>query len=169
MIAPDQIPPGESQLFIKRNVLWDGRIHIKTVTPIQPVRTEGLLRNERHQLIGEEDIDVRREDEFPARAPNPNVLGDHLEERQHTTEADENVPFVRHRDHPAVHPGILMIPANDLGERSAVPGRIPFHQNQLGAKLMPLALLQEAVDEDCVRYSVLPPWSSLRLVATKVR
>ena len=148
MIASNQIPPGESQLFIERDVLWDGRNHVKTVAPIQPVRAEGLLRNDRHQFIGEEDIDVGREDELPARAPNPDVLGDHLEERQHTTKADENMPFVWYRDHPAVHPGILMVPANNLGERSAVPGRIPFHQNQLGAKLMPPALFQEAVDED---------------------
>jgi hypothetical protein len=41
-----------------------------------------------------------------------------------------------------------MIPGDDLGERSAVAGRIPFHQNQLGGKLVPLALLKEAVNED---------------------
>ena len=82
----------------------NGRNHVETVAPIQPVCAEGLLRNERHQFIGEEDIDVGREDELPARAESRRSWR-HLEERQDSTEVDKNVPLVRSRDDPAVYQG----------------------------------------------------------------
>src|ERR1039458_9155972 len=66
------------QSSIHRNIAHD----VGPVDPVHMALLQAALGQEHHQLVGEYDIDVRREDELAPRAPDADVFRDHLVERQ---------------------------------------------------------------------------------------
>ena len=120
--------------------------HVEPVRAIQGVRPQPRP-HELNQLVAEEDVDVRRQHKRCAGAPDPDVLGDHLKQRQ-AVRVRQGAMKLRRNHHQARLKPIACRPGQRFDERLAVGRRIPFDHQQLEGQLESIALVGEPVDEE---------------------
>ena len=83
-VLPDDAPRvggAVAQCLLHAHVIRDREVDVVSVDPIQGSVLQ-RAGHEREELVGEEDVDVRRHHELTAGPANPGVLRDHLEERE---------------------------------------------------------------------------------------
>src|SRR5262245_12658627 len=88
------------KLFIERRVEPDVRFDVMTIDAVQTVGIQPARGHELDQLRGEDDVDVRGEHEPTARPAHPDVLGDHLKERENISATQSGVNLRRHFKEP---------------------------------------------------------------------
>ena len=101
-----------------------------------------------HQLVGKDDVNIGRQDEASAGAPDAHVLRDHLEKRQPVSVLEAVVQHGWHRNHAALAVSGLGRQLQHAGQPRAPHHGIPVHQNQLGGQAVLFALPGKQVDED---------------------
>ena len=87
-------------LLVERSV--DRQVGLD-VMPIDPIEKPGLEPPGSQvfdEFVREDDVDVGGQHEPPARAPDPDVLRDHLKQRQHVGGTQRAVQLRRDRDEP---------------------------------------------------------------------
>jgi hypothetical protein len=124
------------------------RHRVRAVDPVEASLLEAPGGQERDERVVEQDVDVRGEHERRARPPDPDVLGDHLEERQCLRMSQ---PAVNRRGNgDDAHPAWAQVrrPRECLRERSPPRGGIPVNEDELGGEPVPAALCDPAVYEN---------------------
>lgn len=155
-ILPDQSEPtgvdpelrlaAEAQDFVKvRRRRHLGR-NIEPVGSVQAAVFEPVA-HEADGVVRKKNVDIGRQNEAAAGAPNADILGDHLEKRQLIGVRQLRMNFRRYRDNADLARTAVFGPNELLCQRFSVRGRIPFHEHELGAQIMPLALGDEPIHE----------------------
>jgi hypothetical protein len=80
-VNPKRFLPTRLQHIIEREIRRDVGWHVVTVCAVQMSRTKPVA-HDAHGLVGEKDVYVGCEHELSTRAPDADVFGDHLEQRQ---------------------------------------------------------------------------------------
>src|SRR5262249_4776533 len=136
----------ERHLLVERRVDRDRRLDIVAIDAIHDAGFELSRREKLDELVREQDVNVGREHEPPARAPDADVLRDHLEERQPVGARKRSMQRGGTCEEPVrARAGFREL--DEGGEPRPVGRRIPFDDDHLGVEPRPPALRVEAVDE----------------------
>ena len=134
------------RLLVERSLDRIVRLDVVSIDAIHHARPQLARREELHQLVRKDDVDIRRQHEAAARAADPRVLADHLEQRQHAGMRQALVQRLRDLDEPQRDDAPVGL-ADDLMKPRPFRRRIPLDDDQLGVEAESPALRVEGVDE----------------------
>jgi hypothetical protein len=118
---------------------WDRGFDIVPIYPVQVPRLEPALGQVVHERIRENNIDVGSQNEAPTRAADTDILGDHLEKRQHLGVLQRLMHLWGHFDKSNVAETGFG-PSKLILEARPVCRWVPLHDHELCAKTRAFAL-----------------------------
>ena len=136
----------ELHLRLERHIGRQIGLDIVAIHAIHAGRIQTTCGDVIDQLGREDNVDVGRQDETPARAADPHVFRNHLKQRQHIGVAQLLVQFGRDLDEPIGARGDLGQP-EQFADPRFLWRRVPFDDDHLGVETGAPALLVEVVDE----------------------